>query len=143
MKRLMTILFFATGLLVLGNIVHWSVWVRNHQEFNAGDDLHHALGILNRVQLGESRCYRTKGSSLPLQDLGPGGCGGLERSLSDDADNGFTVEVRAVADKYSVKVHPINTTRLSSLYSDQTGIIHFGTRDWPATPDSYVLGSRK
>src|ERR1017187_2607927 len=122
MKRLTIILFCATVLLFLGNAIYWFRWVRSHQEFNVGDDLHHALGVLNRVQLGESRCYQARGQFAPLQDLGPGGCGGLERRLSAGTDDGFTVVIHAVADKYSVKVHPIDRTRLSSLYSDETGI---------------------
>ena len=143
MRRLTTTLLCASVLFFLGAASYWFMWVRSHQEFNAGDDLHHALGVLKRVQLGESRCHQARGQFASLRDLGPGGCGGLERSLSEGTDDGFTVVVHAVADKYSVRVHPVNRIRLSSLYSDQTEVIHFGTRDWPATAESHVLGSRK
>jgi hypothetical protein len=143
MRRLTTILLCASALLFVGAAIYWFAWVRSIREFRLGDDLHHALGVLNRVQLGERRCYRARGQFAPLQDLGPGGCGGLERRVSVGMEDGFAVEVHAAADRYSVRVHPIDGTRLCSPYSDQTGAIHFGTRDRPAMAGSRLLVPRK
>jgi hypothetical protein len=143
MTRTVKILFCAVALLCLGVTICWFVWSRSIREFPLGADLRHALGVLDRVRLGESRCYQARGRFAPLEDLGPGGCGGLEKGLAGGADDGFTVEVHATADRYSVKVHPADTARLHSLYLDEAGDIHFGTRDWPATAHSHLLVERK
>ena len=139
MRRLTTIVVCAAILLCIGVTIFWFARMRSPREFRLGDDLQYALGVLNRVRLGESRCYRATGHFAPLQDLGPKGCGGLEPSILTGTDDGFTVEVGVVADGYSVKVHPANTTRLHSLYLDETGAVHFGTRDWPAAATSPLL----
>jgi hypothetical protein len=72
-----------------------------------------------------------------------GGCGGVDRSLSTGSEDGFSIEVQTALDSYSVKVHPIGKRRLHSLYLDHAGDIHFGTRDWPASPDSPLFVPRK
>ena len=141
MKQLKHILFYGCILYCVSITIYWFVWVRTRREFNVGDDLQHALTVLCRVRLGESRCFIARKQFVPLKDLGPEGCGGLNGDLSMGMEDGFRVEVYATADGYSVKVHPINTTRLHSLYSDQTGAIRFGTRDRPATAGSPLLGS--
>ena len=143
MRRTVKILFCAVTLLGLGCWIYWFVWSRSIREFRGGDDLIHALGVLDRVRLGESRCYQARGNFALLEDLGPGGCGGLEKRVARGTDDGFTVEVHATADRYSLKVHPADTKRFHSLYLDEAGDIHFGTRDWPATAHSPLLVDHK
>jgi len=142
MRRLRAVLG-TTVLFSIAYAVYWFSMVREHREFRVGEDLRHALGVLRRVQLAEGRCYKATAHFAALEDLGPKGCGGLEPDLSAYNEDGFTVEVHATTDSYSVKVHPINTARLHSLYLDPQGNIHFGTRDWPATGDSPLLLSQK
>ena len=142
MKRFTANLLGATVLFSLGYVVYWFSAVWKHREFRVGDDLHRALAVLGHVQLGESRCYKATGHFAALDELGPKGCGGLERGLSAGTEDGFTVQVHAEKDRYSVKVHPANLSRLHSLYLDPAGNIHFGTRDWPATAESPLLVRR-
>jgi hypothetical protein len=111
-------------------------WMSANVHFGYGLDLERARAVLQRVRLGESRCYQSTGRFASLEDLGPGRCGGLDRKIASGADNGFTVEVHAAGDQYSVKVHPKDAGRYYSLYSDQTEVIHFGSRYSPASPDS-------
>lgn len=144
MKRLLNILFYASSLLLVSTVIYWFVCFRHLGEsFRLSDDLNHALGVLTRVRDAESHCYAVRGQFVPLEDLGPGRCGGLERSLTTGMDDGFSVEVHANPTSFSVKVHPVDSTRLHSLYMDQTGKIHFGTRDRPATVQSALLNPRE
>jgi hypothetical protein len=117
--------------------------MRGLHEFRVGEDLRHALDVLDRVRLGENRCFKTAGRYAALEDLGAEGCGGLQQSVSAGTDDGFRIEVQATVDKYSAKVHPIDKKRLFSLYLDPAGAIHFGTRDWPASASSPLLVSNK
>jgi hypothetical protein len=139
MKRAMTILLYTSLFLLVCTSIAWFIWSRRLSEFNLGDDLHHALGVLDRVRIGERRCFNTKGMFVPLQDLGSQGCGGIEGDLSTGAEDGFEVEVHDSPTTYSVRVHPRDTSRFHSLFSDQTGTIHFGTRDRPATAETGIL----
>lgn len=128
MKRLTVVLSCVVAVLFIGSVIQWFVTVGSKGDRGLSKDEHRAFRVLERVQHAEGRCYKARGQYVPLQDLGPGGCGGLERGLSGGTDDGFTVEVRATADKYSVKVYPVDTTKLFFLYSDQTGVPHYGTR---------------
>jgi hypothetical protein len=134
-----TIVLGATASLCAGPAICRYAQVRNPREFRLGADLQHPLGVLARVRLAESRCHKATGYFAPLQELGPRGSGGFEQSILTGADDGFSAEVHAAVDSYSVKVHPMSTARLHSLYLDENGAIHFGTRDWPASADSPLL----
>ena len=139
MRRAGNVLLWASILLLAGTAVYCFTWARTHREFRLGDDLHRALGVLNRVRSGEDRCYKVNGRYVTLWDLGTSGCGGIAGSLSEGRDDNFTVEVHATAERYTVRVHPAGSARLHSLYMDETGAIHFGTRDWPASKSSPLL----
>lgn len=146
MKRLTVIMLSVVSALLLASLgptIWWFVWVRTHREFRFGDDLHRALGVLNRVRLAESQCQKAQGHFVDLRDLGPAGCGRLPETVSAGTDDGFSIAVSAASDHYTIRVHPVNTARLHSLYLDQTGTVHIGTRDWPAGPNSPLLIPRK
>jgi hypothetical protein len=108
----------------------------SRREFPLNADLLRSLAVLKRVVAAENRCYELTHRYADLNDLGPGGCGGLTDAGAHD---GFKVLVSAQGLTYSVLVHPVSKERLHSLYTDQDGVIHFGTRDFPAGPNSALL----
>lgn len=142
MSRTIIFLRSAIILLVGSGIAYYFVSARGTHEFQLGDDLQHAIEVLSRVRAAEDRCHATTGNFAPLRELGPGGCGGDTGTIYSGTDDGFTVRVHVLPGHYSAAVHPIGKARLHSLYLDEAGNIHFGTRDWPATADSPLLGAR-
>jgi hypothetical protein len=143
MKRLMNILCCASLLLLATAVAAWYLRTRGFHEFPLGQDLNRALSVLHDIQLGEARCFKATGHYVPLQDLGLSGCGRLQNSIPAGADDNFRVEVRSSGDRYSATIHPLSTARLHSLYLDEAGRVHFGTRDWPATANSPLLVPEK
>jgi hypothetical protein len=146
MKRLVISLSSVIILLLACATIPWFVSSWNSKEFRLGNDLRHAVAVLNRVQVAQKRCWATRGQFAQVQDLGLHGCGLLDGPIASGIiyqEDGFAVEVHVEGDMYSVRVHPINKTRLHFLFLDQAGRIHFGTRDWPASAQSPLLTATK
>ena len=143
MKRVMNALSYASLAFFIAAVVYWYTWAHRLHEFNLGEDLHHALGVLDRVRAAEDRCRQATGNFVPLRELGASGCGGVRGGLPAGKDDGFGVKVNLAASGYTAQVHPLDSTRLFSLYLDETGAIHAGTRDSPATAGSGLLAPHK
>lgn len=131
MKRPVVTSLCVVALLFICWAIDWFSTVRSRGDFGLSKDENQAFRVLERVQHAEARCYKARGQYAPLEDLSPGGCGGIERSLSSGMEDGFTVELHVTSDKYSVRVSPVDTSKLFSLHSDQTGVLHYETRNRP------------
>src|SRR5713226_2413808 len=136
LNRLVIALASATAVMV---ICLWVITVR-HAENTGLDDIRTALWILKAVQAAENTCYERRGEYSELQALG-GDCANIDRKLLTGRHDGFNIVVRSTGRKYSVTILPQDDKRFRSVYSDESGVVRLGTRQYPASansPPSYV-----
>lgn len=118
-----------------------ALWMegRRAERYSLGTDLRRGQQYLKIIDEGEKRCFQFTGSYVNLPFLGPKGCGGVRGELSNGVHDDFRFDVYGTGATYSVSVYPANSTRLVSLYSDQSRKVRIGTRQRPATSVSPLL----
>ncbi len=132
---LLVVVVTAAGLFAL------RIAVLNRSElFRGNEDLRDAIAVMKQIQNAESQCYRSDGKYAGLPDLPS--CGKLDSRLAQGSHNGFAIVVNVPQTGYSVSVLPIPSKRFHSLYSDETGVIRFGSPSRPATAESPPIGGR-
>jgi hypothetical protein len=137
MRRILLLLIVVC---MVGVLIFWTAVLRRSEKFRGNEDLRDALAVMKQIQNAETRCYQAHGEYAGLRDLPS--CGKLDQRLAQGSQNGFTAAVEAHRSNYSVSVLPMLSKRFHSLYSDQTGVVRFGSPSRPATADSTPIGGR-
>lgn len=135
------------GLLVIAVVGAWIMRARDSERSRSGESLLVAMSILQQVQTAESNCFRVSGYYADLSALGSNGCGGLRNEIVSGYFEGFNIAIHVKDGRYSLSIHPASIERFYSLFLDESGVVHLGTRQDPATirsrPLEYVPSGRK
>lgn len=133
----------ALGVLFVLCAIAYGWWVFSRRErYSMASDLGAGVSYVKMIFAAERECYEKHKFYASANELGPGGCGGLQVPVGNGEYDGFAAKVYANDQSLAIQLTPSSKARFLSLYCDQTGVIHIGTRDRPATRDSLTISAR-
>ena len=116
---------------------------RNIERYSLSQDARQAASDIRAIDDAEHNCYQKVGHFVSPEGARRDGCDQVWSAAAKAEGDGFAVEIKSNTSDYSIRVVPSAPTRLVSLYLDQTGIIHFGTKEQPASPKTAAYNDQR
>ena len=134
--RIRTILIAAPSFVAA--VCTLGCYPKNIERYSLSQDAKDAASDIRAIDFAERSCYQKIGHFVSPEDARRDGCDKVWSAATKAESHGFSVEIKSNASDYSIRMVPSAPARVVSLYLDQTGTIHFGTKEQLASPTTVV-----